>query len=228
MIITAVHEGGKNGENQKGLITIDRKIKKDAFYLYKAYWNKKEPFVHICGSRYEDRAEDVTLIKVYSNCDHIDLYMNGNLISSQDGEHVFEFRISISDEYDITAVGKNGIQDEIHIRHVTKPNPAYQFGQTGSVTNWFDKDTFDPNCYSIQDTLADLKGNAKTKPIIDALMEKAHASRGEVAQSTASNPNLERMMGAMKLSSVLKSISNIISEDEIKELNAQLQKVSKS
>ena len=44
-------EGGKNGENQKGLVTFDRKERKDAFYLYKAAWNKKEPFVHICGRR---------------------------------------------------------------------------------------------------------------------------------------------------------------------------------
>ena len=44
-------EGGKHGENQKGLVTMDRRIKKDAFYVYKAYWSR-EPFVHLCGSRY--------------------------------------------------------------------------------------------------------------------------------------------------------------------------------
>ena len=44
-------EGGKHGENQKGLVTIDRKTKKDAFYLYKAAWNKKEAFVRLCGKR---------------------------------------------------------------------------------------------------------------------------------------------------------------------------------
>ena len=59
-------EGGKHGENQKGLVTIDRELRKDAFYLYKAYWSK-EAFVHLCGRRYVDRAEEVTKIKVYSN-----------------------------------------------------------------------------------------------------------------------------------------------------------------
>ncbi len=65
-------EGGKNGENQKGLVTFDRKIKKDAFYLYKAYWSK-QPFVHTCGSRYVDRTEDVTEVRVYSNLPEVSL-----------------------------------------------------------------------------------------------------------------------------------------------------------
>ncbi len=69
-------EGGKNGLNQKGLVTIDRKVRKDAFYLYKAYWSN-EPFVHICGRRYVNRAEELTEIKVYSNQGHIDLYHDG-------------------------------------------------------------------------------------------------------------------------------------------------------
>ena len=47
-------QGGEPGMNHKGLVTFDRKIKKDAFYAYKAYWSK-EPFVHICGKRYADR-----------------------------------------------------------------------------------------------------------------------------------------------------------------------------
>ena len=52
--------------NHKGLVTFDRKYKKDAFYAYKA-WLSDEPFVHICGKRYVDRVEDVTKVTVYSN-----------------------------------------------------------------------------------------------------------------------------------------------------------------
>jgi beta-galactosidase len=51
-------------------------VRKDAFYLYKAYWSN-EPFVHICGRRYVNRAEELTEIKVYSNQGHIDLYHDG-------------------------------------------------------------------------------------------------------------------------------------------------------
>ena len=59
-------QGGEPGMNHKGLMTFDRKVKKDSFYIYKAYWSK-EPFVHLCGSRYVDRTEAVTTVKVYSN-----------------------------------------------------------------------------------------------------------------------------------------------------------------
>ena len=52
-------EGGENGQNHKGLMTFDRKYKKDAFYAYKA-WLSDDPIVHICGKRYVDRVEDVT------------------------------------------------------------------------------------------------------------------------------------------------------------------------
>ncbi len=53
------NEGGENGQNHKGLVTFDRKYKKDAIYAYKA-WLSDEPFVHICGKRYIRRVEDVT------------------------------------------------------------------------------------------------------------------------------------------------------------------------
>ena len=81
-------EGGKNGENQKGLVTFDRKIKKDAFYLYKAYWSK-QPFVHTCGSRYVDRTEDVTEVRVYSNLPEVSLYKDGHLVETKKGDKVF-------------------------------------------------------------------------------------------------------------------------------------------
>ena len=86
-------EGGKHGENQKGLVTFDRMLRKDAFYLYKAAWNKKEPFVHLCGKRYINRCEDETEIKVYSNQPHVKLYVDGAFVGEQDGETVFRFRI---------------------------------------------------------------------------------------------------------------------------------------
>ena len=94
-------EGGKHGENQKGLVTMDRKIKKDAFYLYKAAWNKKDPFVHLCGSRYVDRAEDVTEIKVYSNQSEVTLFVDGNKYDTKTGKTIFTFRLPISGEHQI-------------------------------------------------------------------------------------------------------------------------------
>lgn len=73
-------QGGEAGMNHKGLVTFDRKIKKDSFYLYKAYWSD-EPFVHIAGRRRADREESVTTVKVYTNQPKAALYADGKLLS---------------------------------------------------------------------------------------------------------------------------------------------------
>ena len=87
----ARNEGGENGQNHKGLVTFDRKYKKDAFYAYKA-WMSKKPFVHICGKRYVDRTEEVTKITVYSNQPEVELFVNGESIGKKtEPEHFFYF-----------------------------------------------------------------------------------------------------------------------------------------
>lgn len=86
-------EGGENGQNHKGLVTFDRCYKKDAFYAYKA-WLSDEPFVHLCGKRYPDRAEAVTRVTVYSNQPAVSLYANGQLLQLQRSEtHFFYFDV---------------------------------------------------------------------------------------------------------------------------------------
>ncbi len=86
----ARNEGGTAGRNHKGLVTMDRKIRKDAFYVYKAYWSK-EPFVHLCGKRYARRASETTTVKVYSNQDTVSLFVNGKLFATLQGDKVFTF-----------------------------------------------------------------------------------------------------------------------------------------
>ncbi|MCM1026958.1 MAG: glycoside hydrolase family 2 protein [Roseburia sp.] len=96
-------EGGKPGQNQKGLVTFDRKIRKDAFFLYKAYLSD-EPFVHLCGRRYADRTERETEIKVYSNQRAVTLFVDGKEVGTQEGDKIFRFQIPISGEHEIKAV----------------------------------------------------------------------------------------------------------------------------
>lgn len=85
-------EAGDNGVNHKGLVSFDRKVKKDAYYIYKAWWCK-EPFIHLCGSRYVDRVEEVTEIKIYSNLEKVVLYKDGELVGEKEGSHVFVFEV---------------------------------------------------------------------------------------------------------------------------------------
>jgi beta-galactosidase len=69
-------EGELAGRNDKGLVTYDRKEKKDAFYWYRANWNRS-PLVHITGKRFTPRPSGPSEVKVYSNCDSVSLFING-------------------------------------------------------------------------------------------------------------------------------------------------------
>ena len=127
-------EGGKHGENQKGLVTFDRQTKKDAFYLYKAHWNKREPFVHIAGERYVDRTEAVTEIKVYSNQTEVTLSVDGKPFETQTGKYVFRFNVPMTGEHSIHA-SSGDCHSVILVRKVSEPNPEYRMAASAPVTN---------------------------------------------------------------------------------------------
>ncbi len=128
-------QGGEPGMNHKGLVTFDRKIKKDSFYLYKAYW-AEEPFVHIAGKRYADRTESTTTVTVYSNQPSVALYVNGELKEMQTGEKVFRFRVPMSEKTMLKAVA-GSCTDTADLRKVSQPNPDYRLHKTHSTSaNW--------------------------------------------------------------------------------------------
>ena len=219
-------EGGKNGENQKGLVTFDRKIKKDAFYLYKAYWSK-EPFVHTCGSRYVDRAEDVTEVKVYSNLPEVSLYVDGRLQETKQGDKVFTFQVPITGKHSIEARA-GGYSSVILVNKVDTPNPAYAMANRREVVNWFDGE-LDESCWSVKDNVAAAMADAKVGPVLKQISDKAAASRGDVAAAVKDNPSLvammQRAMQRMTIESMLKQAGTDI--EDIKQLNRVLQGISK-
>ena len=219
-------EGGKHGVNQKGLVTIDRKLKKDAFYLYKAYWSNT-PFVHVCGRRYVERTEDVTEIKVYSNEQSVTLFVDGVERETSEGSKVFKFKVPITGTHKIRAVSGT-CEDEITVKKVQKSNQDYIFNKQGDVVNWFDRDDFKADHYSISDTLGELAQNEMANVIVQRLMAQASASRGDVAESVKDNPALQRMMQRMTLVSLLKQAGDAVSEEQMKALNDALQKIPKN
>jgi len=75
--VSTRHEGGAEGLNDKGLVTRDRKTKKDAFYFYKANWSD-EPVLYITSRRFTERTNAVTDVKIYSNMKEVELSLNGN------------------------------------------------------------------------------------------------------------------------------------------------------
>ena len=124
-------QGGEPGMNHKGLVTFDRKIKKDSFYLYKAHWNP-EPMVHIAGKRYVNRPEKETEVKVYTNQPSVTLYANGEEIGTKGcrckGGKVFTFRVKLSGTVKLEAVSGE-LRDTATLCHVQKPDPCYKLNK---------------------------------------------------------------------------------------------------
>ena len=130
----ARNQGGEPGMNHKGLITFDRKTKKDAFYLYKAYWNKKDKFIYLAGKRYEFRSGEKQTITVYSNLDEVSLYHNGKLVETKKGEHVFKFNIVLEDQNKLEAKAGD-YTDSAAIYKVGVERPEYRLSK-GDSSNW--------------------------------------------------------------------------------------------
>lgn len=138
-------EGGVKGRNNKGLVSYDRKIKKDAFYMYKAHWSE-EKFVHITSKRHVDRAEDSIHVKVYSNCNEVTLYVNGSEFQSKtsdDKVFIFENASMAEGMNDLRAVATEDNAQYVDIakfNKVEEPNPSYEAPveeKGGEVNNWF-------------------------------------------------------------------------------------------
>ncbi len=219
-------EGGKPGQNQKGLVTFDRKTRKDAFYIYKAYLSD-DPFVHVCGRRYADRAEDVTDVTVYSNQPSVTLYVDGVELGTKECDKACHFEVKISGGHEITA--KSGeLSDSIRIRKVDKPNPDY-VKEGGEVVNWFDKpeELVREGYYSIMDTMEDLKKNPQAAALLGKIMAKARGSYGEVAQGVEMPEAVQRQMDKTPLNKMLKQVAKAIGPDVVKELNGALNKIKK-
>lgn len=155
-------EGGENGMNHKGLVTFDRKYKKDSFYAYQA-WLSDKPMLHICSKRYVDRVEDTVKIKVYSNQEEVELFANGESVAKKKkGEFpFFEFEVKNEGETVITAKA-GGLTDESKIRKVDKFNEDYRMKEEGAVINWFEINT-PVGYYSVNDTIGDIMASFRGK-----------------------------------------------------------------
>lgn len=155
-------EGGENGMNHKGLVTFDRKYKKDSFYAYQA-WLSDKPMLHICGKRYVDRVEDVTKITVYSNQNEVELFVNGESIGTQKkGKYPF-FYFDVKNIGETVITAKAGdLTDESRINKVDTFNDSYTMKEEGAVINWFEIST-PTGYYSVNDTIGDILSTFRGK-----------------------------------------------------------------
>lgn len=200
-------EAGDPGKNHKGLITFDRKQKKDAYYIYKAWWSN-EPFVHLCGRRYVERIEAVTEIKVYSNQKKIALYVDGRLWKEEVGEHIFTFEVPIEGKHQIKAICANNesLFDEMTICKVDEPNPTY-FMDAAKVRNWFDETeeaVVEADGYlSLNSTMAEIQATPEGATLLEQMMSQM---QGSVAGGMGKNVEIPEAMMAMIARQPLKKL----------------------
>ncbi len=230
----ARNEGGENGQNHKGLVTFDRKYKKDSFYAYKA-WLSDEPFVHLCGKRYVDRVEDVTRVTVYSNQPKVELFANGVSLGVQEAaDHFFYFQVPNSGETVLTAVASD-CRDESVIRKVDTFNETYRLREAGAVLNWFDVDA--PEGYlSLNDKVSDVLSTVRGKLLFASLMTKMLGGKKESGESgkimgfemTADMMSMMGGFSVLRLVTMAGGMMNVkFTKEQLLDINTQLNKIKK-
>ena len=228
----ARQEGGENGQNHKGLMTFDRKYKKDAFYAYKA-WLSDDPFVHICGKRYVDRVEDLTKVTVYSNLPEVELIANGKSLGRQTSDnHFFYFDVpNIASVTHLQAIaGTYG--DQSVIRKVEKFNEDYRLKEKGAVLNWFDVTEID-GYLSLNSKMSELlkvpEGQMLFGQIMGPIAEAAKQNAGEGGMEM--NEGMMQMMGGftvLRLIGMLGMTGLKMDKEQLLDLNAKLNKIKKA
>ena len=232
-------EGGENGQNHKGLVTMDRKYKKDAFFAYKA-WLSDEPFVHLAGKRYIDRVEDVTKVTVYSNLPEVELFVNGESIGKKSApDHFFYFDVkNVGESHIVARAGE--YSDEGIIRKVDEMNMDYVLVEKGAVLNWFDIDAPEGR-FSLNDKLGDimqtLRGKLwfmrmglKIKKKMNEGKKSKEKKSGGFDVDLSSGGGLMQMMGGftvLRLTTMMGMMNVNFTKEELLKFNSQLNRIRK-
>ena len=230
----ARNEGGVAGRNNKGLVTMDRKTRKDAYYVYKAYWNK-EPMVHVCGRRYAQRAGDTTEIRVYSNQPEVELRINGKVVEKKAGDKVFVFTVALEPGFNIVcAKAGDDVKDVITLEKVDEEPAIYTLPEVKDraegVANWFklagDLDLeapmeFPEGKYSVKDTMEDLFASEEAGGIVKTAIKLA------TNFDLGPGVGMWDMMKAMTPQDMMAMGGNQLPKGFLESLNAKLIKIDK-
>lgn len=221
-------EGGENGQNHKGLVTFDRKYKKDSFYAYKA-WLSDEPFVHLCSKRYVNREEDVTKVTVYSNQPIVEVFANGISLGKKEGEYFFYFEVPNVGETSLVAIAGE-CRDESQIKKVQYFDESYRLKEKNAIINWFDL-TMPEGYFSLNDQIGDIIKTMKGKLLFMGMFSKLMPKKGDkVAGGFEMNDAMMGMLGGftvLRLSGMIGTMGINLTKDDLLELNSKLNKIKK-
>ncbi len=230
----ARNEGGVSGRNNKGLVTMDRKTRKDSFYVYQAYWSKK-PMVHIAGRRYAQRAGDTTEVRVYSNQTTVALYLNGKLVEEKSASKIFVFTVALTEGQNMLLAVAGEVKDSITLEKVEKEPAIYTLPEVNEraegVANWFstvgDMDLkapmeFPEGKYSVRDTIEELSKSPEALKIVSKAVKLS--SNFDITPGQG----MWGMMKTMSPEGLMGMSSGLMPEGFLESLNAQLIKIDKA
>lgn len=207
--------------NLKGLVTFDRKIRKDSFYYYKAMWSDV-PFVSIAGKRYVNRAEDAVTIKVYSNQPEITIEVGKKEYKSAviNGSAVFKNIPLEMGENKVAARAGAAADETVFIRQESADESYVYVDQNPglNVRNWFldeqsEAELFLEGYLSIRNTINDLLASREAAAVIARRMPDV-------------SEDIRDMAGTFSLEDFFKYTKPDYTEEEIKALNAELTKIA--
>ena len=233
-------EGGVQGRNNKGLVTYDRKTKKDAFYIYQAYWTTK-PMIHVCGERFVDRAPEERIVTVYTNCPNVTLVVNGEEVATKDAvDHAVVFEnVALNDgDNTVTATCGDVQANTITLRPVAEHNYAYDLPEGNEGANWFDdpaaiaarkKMNYPAGYYNIKDKVCDLMANPEAAAAVQEIMAAVMGGSSFSMMDTVpgeDNPMKDFFLLA-RLNNLLKMAGKAVTLEMKYELNEKLNKIKK-
>ena len=232
----ARNEGGVQGRNNKGLVTYDRKTKKDAYYIYKAWWNP-EPMVYVSGCRFVNRAPGERDVIVYTNCDQVTLVVNGVEVATKKAEdHMIVFENAVVDgENIVTAYAGEVKSNEVKFNGVAEHDYSYDLPEGNQGANWFDDPKlvemkkafkYPKDAFSIKDKMGALMDHPEASKLLNNLLQ-AHMGSNAFVASMGVSPELMTFMRNMRLNDALKMAGDSVSMEMKLQLNLALNQIKK-
>ena len=234
----ARNEGGVQGMNNKGLITYDRKIKKDAFYLYKAWWNP-EPMVHVSGCRFVNRGPGAERnVIVYTNCETVTLVVNGVDVATKAAvDHMIVFEgVVVDGENVISAYAGDVKSNVVTLQGVAEHDYAYDLPDGNEGANWFDDPAaiamkkafkYPKDAFSIKDKMGAIMDHPEAGKLLADLMQKAMSGNAMMASMGQMSDEMMAFMRNMRLNDMLKMAGAAISLEAKLALNQALNAIKK-
>jgi len=225
-------EGDVRGRNNKGLVNFNRTIKKDSFYLYKAYWSD-ETFLHLCSKRYVKRLKDTKLKAYANNTDSVEFFVNGVSVGVVEGDKIFELPVTLNEKENLIEVKANGLLDSMTIIKVEEAEPSYIYNGGAAMTSWYEngekKDlTFNEGYFSIRDKIGDIMENQEASEVLQKLFAQMQSAEGGMAAAMSQGEEVMKMMRSMKLVELIPMMGKMLPEGSAYYINEELAKIKKN